>query len=719
MRLSRILIPSLAVLILAVTIGPAGAQPQSLESTDLFKLRSVGGVAFSPDGAYLAYTVTNNDDPGRPYSQLWIMNLVDEKSIRLSAGNEPSSGPEWSPDSQWIAYQGRSGNESGLMIARPDGSRAKLLAPLQWTNHRLPYSGKRLAWSPDAKWIAFVSAVPGPETEEASGDPMVITRYLYKPDASEGLNPFNDNRRLHIFVVDVESGQVRQLTSGTYYEHSIDWSPNGEEIVFVSNREPDSDLFFNYDLFTLKVSDGTLRRLTATENSEYRPRWSPDGKTIVYQATRRGVTYLGTYMEDTHVWMIGADGSNRREVSSMIDNRQGAPAWALDGKAVYFTVQEPGSVWLYRLPLSGGPPEVVVGDSGKVGAWSVTKGNAIAYAFTSPRDLAQLYLKTLGNPARKVTNLHAQTLAGRLIAEVERFTFLSHDHKYEVEAFLTKPAGMTPDSKHPLIVSIHGGPHSQQGPAFNFKNQVYAGRGWATLMVNYRGSTGYGQKFADAIFGKQHGNEAVDVLYGVNAALRRYDWIDRDRLAVEGTSYGGALCAWIITQSHIFKAAIAIAAITNPVSYNYRTNNNQYAQMAYGLYPHQSNVMDQLWEFSPLRRVAGARTPTLLMHGENDSDVPVAETEQFYIALRDVGVETVMVRYPREGHGLRETKHIVDSIERSMDWYEKHWVKKRPLPLDEVLNIDVQRNCASGHQERQHHDRHRGPREDHGLRPRA
>lgn len=662
-----------AVLMATMIIGLLDAGASGLQSGDLVKLRAVIDVRLSPDGARLAYTVENNDGPGRPYSQVWIMNLTDAKSIRLGKEKETSSGPEWSPDGRWIAYQGDWGDKHGLIVARADGSGAKFLSATQWTNSPLPSTGKRIAWSPDAKRIAFVSSTPGPETEAATGDPIVITRYLYKPDHNEGLSHFNDNRRVHIFVADVATGQVRQITSGTHYEHSIDWSPNGEEILFVSNRESNEDQFFNYDVFALKLSDGTIRRLTATENAEYRPRWSSDGKTIVYQATKRGLTDLETTMEDTHVWLMNADGSNRRELASMIDNRQGAPDWAPDGSAVYFTVQERGNVRLYRLPVSGGKPEIIVGDRGVVGAWSVAKGDTIAYTFASPTDLAQLYLKKGSEPARKLTDLNKDVLAGKSIAEVESFTFVSNDNKYEVEAFLTKPLGMTSGSKHPLIVVIHGGPHGQQGPAFNFKNQVYASRGWATLMVNFRGSTGYGQKFTDAVFGDQNGNEAQDVLYGLSAALRRYLWIDRNRLGVEGGSYGGQLTAWLITQTSLFKAAIPIAAITNLISYNYMTYYNQYEQMEFGIFPHQGNMMDVLWERSALKHVAKAKTPTMLMHGENDSDVPIAEAEQFYIALKDVGVETIMVRYPREGHGLRETKHIVDSINRAMDWYVKHF----------------------------------------------
>jgi dipeptidyl aminopeptidase/acylaminoacyl peptidase len=662
----------LLAVLLPLATNTALAQDR-LQSSDLVKLRSVSGVEVSPDATRVAYTIENNDGAGRPYGQLWVMTLADGKATRLGAGKEPSGNPNWSPDSQWIAYSGRVGDKAGLAIAHPDGTGARFLAEMTGTNSPLPTTGKTVAWSPDGKRIAFVSSVPGPETADATGDPIVITRYLYKPDAGEGNTRFNDNRRLHIFVVDVASGGIEQLTEGTHYEHSIDWSPNGDEIAFISNREPNEDQFFNYDLFTLKVADKSIRRLTSTENAEYRPRWSPDGKTIAYEATKRGLTDLETTMEDTHVWTIGADGTNRRELGRAIDNRQGPPEWTADGRAVLFTVQERGSAHLYRLPLtcSAGsatcPAEKIVGDAGSVGDVSVSK-TVVAYTLATPSNPAELYVA-----GRRLTDLNADLLRGKRLADVEAFTFVSNDNKFDVEAFLTRPPGCSETAKCPLIVNIHGGPHGQQGPAFNFKNQVYASRGWATLMVNYRGSTGYGQAFTDAVFGDQNGNEGQDVLYALSAAMRRNPWIDRDRLGVEGTSYGGQLSAWLITQTNVFKAAIPTAAIINLISYNYMTYYNQYEQMEWGVFPHQGNLMDTLLARSAIRHVANAHTPTLLMHGENDNDVPIAEAEQFYIGLRDVGTEAVMVRYPREGHGIRESRHVIDSIDRSIRWYEQHF----------------------------------------------
>jgi dipeptidyl aminopeptidase/acylaminoacyl peptidase len=684
----------LSLIVAAIFISISGAavraQGNGLVASDYQKLRSVGQAEISPDGKLIAYTIVRYDRPGRPWGQLRVMDVASKKSIRIGAENEGSGGAVWSPDGKWIAYMGAAEGKQGLAIVRPDGTGATFMAPVMDTNAPLPSMGASVTWSPDGKQIAFISATPGPETKDASGDPIVITRYMYKPDAGEGNSHFNDNRRLHIFVVDVATKHVRQLTDGTAYEHSIDWSPNGDEIVYVSDPSRNADQFFNYDLFAINVSDGTVRRITATENAEYSPKWSPDGKMIAYSATKRGLTDRETTMEDTHVWVVNADGTNRHEVGT-IDNRQGTPQWSADSGAVYFTVQERGNVRLYRQALTDFAPELLVHDRGSVGSFSVAKNGHVAYSFTSPTDMAQLRdtsmapaQRPLDNPAERVTvtqdltSLNADLLSGKKIADVESFTFTSNDNKYQVEAFLVKPLGMTATSKYPLIVNIHGGPHGQNGPAFNFKDQVYAAHGWAVLHVNYRGSTGYGQAFADAVFGDQDGSEGQDVLYGVSAALRRYLWLDRERMGIEGVSYGGQLTDWLITQTRMFRAAIPIAGISNLISYNYMTYYNQYEQMEFGQLPHQGDFMNLMWERSALKHVAAVATPVMLMHGENDADVPIAEAEQYYVALKDVGVDTIFVRYPREGHGIRESGHTVDSIQRCIAWYEKYFPKMNP-----------------------------------------
>lgn len=673
----------------SLTLTRAAELP-GLRSSDLYRLKSVGDVHTTPDGSRIAYSVINNERPGRPYPQVWIVDIATGSSTRLGSDHEFTTNPRWSPDGHWIARISQEENDTRLIVSRADGTQPIHLASIEGTNHPLPSSGERLSWSPDGKRLAFISATEGPEAENANGDPMVITRYLYKPTASEGLTRFNDNRRLHIFVVDIATRKVRQLTDGEYYEHSIDWSPRGDEIVFISNREPDPDRFFNNDIFTVKVTDGSIRRLTNTKNAEYRPVWSPSGGTIAYLGTRRDLTSSETTMEDTHVWLIDGDGSNRRELGK-IDNRQGAPGWAPDGQTIYTTVHERGNVRLYNLQVKGGKGNVVwpgSDESGRIGVWSRGK-DVLAFTLETMRSPAELFVKRADQPAQPVTALNRQLLADRTIAAVESLDFKSFDGKL-VQAFLTKPIGFDSGARYPLIAMVKGGPHGQQGPSFNAKAQVYAAHGFAVLMVNYRGSTGYGQQFADAIFGDQNGGEAKDVLAGVDAALAAYSWLDPNRLGVEGGSYGGQLTNWLITQTDRFTAAIPAASIANLISFNYMAYYHDYLAVEFGLFPHETwrsgkrpagaedamHLMDFLWKRSPLRYVNDVKTPTMFIHGENDNDVPIAEAEQYYIALKDVGVETVMVRYPREGHGIRETKHVVDIIDRSLGWYAKYFERK-------------------------------------------
>jgi dipeptidyl aminopeptidase/acylaminoacyl peptidase len=566
--------------------------------------------------------------------------------------------------------------KNGVVVANADGTGIEPLADVTGSNHPLPQVGERLAWSPDGRRIAFVSATAGPEPD-MDADPIVITRYWFRPASSAG-GRFSDNRRLHLFLVDVASKQVKQLTDGMSSEHSIDWSPDGKQLVYLSNREPDPDFFFNYDIFVRDVDSGAERRLTTTKNNEYAPVWSPDGRSIAYSGLERLITSSETNMEDTHVWTMDVASGQRRELGADIDNRQGRPQWSPDGRWVYFTVQSSGNVKLHRLPASGGAAELVVPDvnaRAQVGSFTVGTDGSVAYALTTPNAPAELVVTGAAGTST-LTSLNKESLGGRTIADVEAFTF-PVERGLQVEAFLTKPTRIDPAARHPMIVMIHGGPHSQQGPPFNHRAQVYAAHGYAALMVNYRGSTGYGQAFSNAIARDQNGAEARDVLAAVDAALKRYPWIDPARLGVEGQSYGGQLSNWLVTQTPRFAAAIPAASISNLVSHNYMSVYHDYLEQEYDGKPHTGGIIDMLWERSAIRYANRVKTPVMFIHGDNDQLVNPAEIEQFYIALKDVGVETRMVRYPREGHGMRETKHIVDTIERSMGWYDRHFAKTR------------------------------------------
>ena len=501
---------SIAVLCLSLAgvAPPLADASQGLQATDLSRLQSVTEVRISPDGKQVVYAVARNDRPGRPYTELRIAGTEPGAARPLLPTGVRGSSPRWSPDGKWVAFIG--GREkSSLMAVHPDGTGLVEFGAVLGTNDPLPSEGDVLTWSPDGRQIAYVSATPGPETD-ANGDPMVITRYLYKPTAGEGLTRFNDNRRLHIFVVDVATRRSRQLTRGNYYEHSLAWSPDGRRIAFISNHGTDPDRFFNYDVFTVDPQSGDVKQLTDTRNAEYRPEWSPDGRFIAYLGTKRPLTSSETTMEDTHVWIMNADGTDRREVGVTLDARQGFPGWSGDSQSVLFTAQQRGCSILYRLPARGGEAERLApatGSCGSVRAWSVAKNDVIAFAEGTASDEPELFVRRGAADAVRLTHLNDDLLHARTIAPVEGFDFKSFDGR-TVQAFLTRPVSLAEGTKYPLITLIHGGPHGQQGPAFNTHAQVYANHGYAVLMVNYRGSTGYGQKFADAIFKDQDGGEA-------------------------------------------------------------------------------------------------------------------------------------------------------------------------------------------------------------------
>lgn len=656
----------------------------AVEIADGFYLRSASDPQLSSDGKRVVFSVQYSDRTGPPYSRIWTSDLPGGPSRPWGSGEgQEGSSARWSPDASRIAYQGTTTDGThGIIVASADGSRFDLLAETNGSNSPLPQVGHRLAWSPDGQRLAFVSATPGPEPE-MEADPIVIKRYWYRPASGHG-GRFNDNRRLHLFVGDIATRQVQQLTDGAHDEHSIEWSPDGTRLVFLSNHEPDPDFFFNYDIFTIDVASKAVTRLTQTKNNEYGPTWSPDGRTIAYSGLKRDITSSETNMEDTHVWTLDVSTGARREIGADIDNRQGRPQWSPDESMLYFTVQSRGSVDLYRRSPTGGTAERL-GPSRdartNVAGFAIGKAGVIVAAMSNPGGPAELVAYTRGpnTVLTSLTTLNGPLLGGKKLGDVESLTFRTFDGR-EVEAFLTKPATMPAEgSRAPLIVMIHGGPHGQQGPAFVHKAQVYASRGWAALMVNYRGSTGYGQAFSNAIARDQNGGEAKDVLAAVDAAIKKHSWIDSDRLGVEGGSYGGQLTNWLITQTTRFKAAIPWASISNLVSHNYMSVYHDYLEQEYGGRPHTGGIMDMLWERSPIRFVHRVRTPVMLSHGDNDLLVNPAEIEQYFTALRDVGVEVLMLRYPREGHGMRETQHVADFLERSLAWYERHFQRSNGL----------------------------------------
>jgi dipeptidyl aminopeptidase/acylaminoacyl peptidase len=647
---------------LAASSLSAAVRP--FEPDDTYLVRTAGDLQVSPDGARIVFVERSVDRAAnRSRSRLWLVGVADGATKRLTPLTADDTSPRWSPDGTLIASLSSDGGKPVVVVTRLDGTR-QILAHYQSSSDPLAYLGvgEQIAWSPDGRRLAFLSADAGPEP--AGDDPYVITRLAYK-----SWTGINDNRRWHIHVVTRADKRSVQVTKGDRQEHSISWSPDGGEIAFVSNHELDPDRVHNYDVFAVRVSDGRVRQITKTPGTEYTPSWSPDGRSIVCVGGVRALTTRESSAEDTHVWVVPAAGGTGRELAAAFDRRASAVQWAPDSRHVYFIAEDHGSRSLYRVAADGTALEPVVGDPGNVADFAIGRNDVLAFAFSSPKAPAEVFVKTGTGTPRQLTHLNPW-LAEREVSPAEAFDFASFDQQ-RVQGFITPALRAESGAPHPAILMIHGGPHGQQGPAFNLKSQVYAGQGYSVVMVNYRGSSGYGQKFSDGTIGDQNGSEAKDVLAGLDDAIRRHADIDPERLGIEGGSYGGQLTNWIITQTTRFKAAIPASGISNLISLAYTIWTADYMQVEYQGYPWQRDIAARLWEHSALAYVANVKTPTMFIHGVLDEDVSIAEPEQMYNALKQVGVEAVFLRYPREGHGLREPGHIVDALKRSLDWYAR------------------------------------------------
>jgi dipeptidyl aminopeptidase/acylaminoacyl peptidase len=656
--------------------APAAAQDRLFQPDDHYGLRSASDVQLSPDGSRLAFVDRFIDADHRTRSHIWLVSVADGAARRLSDEASDDSTPRWSPDGRRLAFvSARRGSSTStgflptafgntIMVADLDRNRAEPVAEYEVTNHPLAYQGssERLAWSPDGTTLAYLSADPGPEAPP--GDPTVITRYGYK-----SWGGMSDNKRWHIYTVRVADKQVKRLTSGTSQDHSIAWSPKGDEIAFISNRQPDPDRVHNYDIFAVRVADGAVRQITTTKGSEYAPAWSADGSMLAYLAGVRPLTTQESSAAEPHVWVVPAGGGQARQLAGSLDRRARSVQWAPDEASVYFTVEDHGNAVLYRVGSDDRGLRTVVSEPGGVHDVSVGPSKRLAYTLSTPAAPAEVYVRDGEEAPRPLTHLNRDLLAARDVSPAEPFDFASFDGT-RVQGFLTPPLRREDGRKYPVILRIHGGPHGQQGPGFDLKSQVYAARGYAVVMVNYRVSSGYGQKFSDGTINDQNGSEFKDVMAGLDHILAKTPYLDPERLGVEGGSYGGQLTNWAITQTTRFKSAIPSAGISNLLSHGYLIWAQDYVQVEWGgRFPWQDDVAKQMWERSALAHVARVTTPTMFIHGELDQDVPISEAEQMYMALQQRGVETVLVRYPRENHGLREPGHVVDAMERSLEWH--------------------------------------------------
>ena len=631
---------------------------------DMFALKEIGNPRLSPDGTQVVYTVSVPDRTGNRYtSNLWIVALDGKAPAPLTTGEASDSSPRWSPDGRKIAFASDRNGKPALWVIDVATREMRSLADWERSNAFISKAGEAICWSPDSRQIAFVAA-PKAGTNSESTDPRVITRLQYKTRTS-----LSDNKHSHIFVVSLEDGKVRQLTRGNFDEHSIAWSPHGDEIAFLSNRLPDPDATLNYDIFTIEVAKGIEHRLTQTPGVEMSPAWSPDGSSIVYTATKRKITTIDSVAEDAHVWVLDRVTLDAKEISAALDRRAASPQWSADGSNIYFIAGDQGSTRIYRVGNDGGAVSPVFVEQSQLGSLTVG-GRYLAFTRTDETSPAELWAARMdGSERRPLTSVNKAAVSEWNLAKPEEVRFKSFDGT-EIQGWLVRPQELLAGKKCPMILSIHGGPHGMFGVGFSLQNQIWAAHGFAVLYMNPRGSSGYGQKFSDGCVDEWGGGDYQDLMKGVDAVIAKYDWVDANRLGVTGGSYGGFMTNWVITQTDRFKVAVAVASVSNLISFYATSLYQDLIHAEFKGYPWEN--YDLLWKYSPIHYVKNVSTPTMFIHGEQDNDVHITQAEEMYTALRRHNIDAVLVRYPREGHGLREPLHRLDEMGRVLAWFDRY-----------------------------------------------
>jgi dipeptidyl aminopeptidase/acylaminoacyl peptidase len=522
-------------------------------------------------------------------------------------------------------------------------------------------------WSPDGTRLAVVSRTGPSDAKPPSSDVRHYSHSSYKFNDTGWF----DDKRGHVWVVDVRTGAARQITSGEDWNDSDPrWSPDGARIAFVSDRTGKAfDESRNSDVWVINADGaGGLTKISDHPESDASPRWSPDGKTIAF---------VGVVNQRDHpkIWLApSAGGSPSRLAAEGLDLIPSNLEWAEGGRALYFEAGTRGESHLFRVDVSSRRlKQVTKGARAVRGVDIAEDSRRMVYAANDFKRLDDLYVAELdGGGERQLTRLNTRLWAQLRLQDVERMTYKGADG-WDVDGFLVKPLGWQEGRKYPLILSIHGGPAAMYGVDWFHEFQVYAAKGWAVFYANPRGSTGYGQKFERGIENEWGGKDYVDVMNGVEAVLQKHPWVDRDRLGVTGGSYGGFLTNWIVGHTNLFKAAVTLRSLSNFVS------DEGTRDGAYGHTPDFGGDLferfDLYWERSPLKYARNVRTPTLILHSDNDLRVPLEQAEQWFRALRHFGATAELVIFPRENHNLTRTgepRHLVESLNWQTYWFERY-----------------------------------------------
>ncbi|MBM3756644.1 MAG: S9 family peptidase [Acidobacteria bacterium] len=666
------------VLVLAAAMA-FGAKPP-LTTETVFDWRVPSNPKISPDGGRIVYVLETPDRFEDVYhSNLSIVAANGKDHRPLTSGKQKDTLPVWSPDGGRLAYVSTRAGKAQIFVRWMDTGAETRLTDLE-------AAPTAMSWSPDGEQIAFLARVAdepawkvkmpkAPAGAKWAEPAVVVTRLKWRADGVPGIGqrPLGFS---HLFVIPATGGTPRQITTGDYdHGGTPAWMPDGKSVVLHAARRDDADhTLYPEDIWRFPLDGGAPVQLTKINGTELNPSVSPDGRYIAFS----GFADKGNSSHNTNLYVMNADGSGLRQLAKELDRNVIAPAWDSTSRNLVALVETEGRSHFYKIPLDGPAVAVTRGNLrygtgyASIDGFSLSKNDHVAVGLSAPDAPKDIVTFAVANPGGqvKLTEVNKGLLDGRAVGKVEHVKWKSFDGK-NIEGWLIYPPDFDASRKYPLALDIHGGPHAMYGVEFTHQMHVMAGRGFVVLYTNPRGSTGYGEEFGNCIHGSYPGDDYKDLMLGVDAVVAR-GFIDAKKLVVTGGSGGGLLTAWIVTQTGRFAAAVSQYPVTNWITQT-GSSDIGLTMMRWMKAAPWDDVKPYL-EHSPVFFAGKVTTPTMVLTGEEDWRTPMGQSEEFYFALKARKIDTVLVRIPKEPHGIRGAypSHRVAKLEHLLGWFEKY-----------------------------------------------